>query len=53
MKIPFLGHRDGSHAVACRSSAMITADEFLSDVRTLANRLPSHQFTVNLCRDRY
>jgi acyl-CoA synthetase (AMP-forming)/AMP-acid ligase II/3-hydroxymyristoyl/3-hydroxydecanoyl-(acyl carrier protein) dehydratase len=53
MKIPFLGHRDGSQIVACRSSAMITAGEFLSDVRSLAHRLPSHKFTVNLCRDRY
>ena len=51
--IPFLGHRDGSQVVACRSSVMITADEFLSDVRSLARRLPSHKFTVNLCRDRY
>jgi 3-hydroxymyristoyl/3-hydroxydecanoyl-(acyl carrier protein) dehydratase len=53
MKIPFLGHRDGSQIVACRSPAMITADEFLCDVRSLADRLPSHKFTVNLCRDRY
>ena len=53
MKIPFLGHRDGSQTVAYRSSVMITADEFLSDVRSLAHRLPSTAFPVNLCRDRY
>jgi acyl-coenzyme A synthetase/AMP-(fatty) acid ligase len=53
MKIPFLGHRDGWQCVAYRSTAMITADEFLSDVQTLADRLPAHQFVVNLCRDRY
>jgi acyl-coenzyme A synthetase/AMP-(fatty) acid ligase len=53
MKIPFLGHQDGARAVAYRSSAMITADAFLSDVHALVQRLPSRAFTVNLCRDRY
>lgn len=53
MKIPFLGHSDAGQSVAFRSSAMISAGEFCSDVKSLAQRLPPHAFTVNLCRDRY
>ncbi len=53
MKIPFLGHRDGSQTVAYRSSETVSAAEFLSDAKSLAQRLPSHAFTVNQCRDRY
>lgn len=53
MSIPFLGHRDGLQSVAFRSTAMISAAEFFSDVMSLAQRLPSHAFAINLCRDRY
>ena len=53
MNVPFLGHSDGSQPVAFRSSAIVSAAEFLSDVKSLAQRLPSRAFAINLCRDRY
>ena len=36
-----------------RSRQPISRRQFLSDVARLANRLPAHQYMVNLCADRY
>ena len=51
--IPLLGHRDGSQPVAFHAGRLISAAEFIGDVNAFAERLPTHTYAINLCRDRY
>ncbi|UCD68966.1 MAG: acyl-CoA synthetase [Betaproteobacteria bacterium] len=50
---PLLGHRDDAQPLAWHRDRFVSVAEFLADVEALAERLPRHTHTVNLCRDRY
>ena len=50
---PFVRHRDDHAIIAVRAGRPIHRTEFLSDIAALAAQLPSHNYTLNLCADRY
>jgi acyl-coenzyme A synthetase/AMP-(fatty) acid ligase len=51
--IALLSHSSPSAVVAYRDGAAVTARQFLSDARRLAERLPATQHVLNVCTDRY
>ncbi len=51
--LPLLSHRDEQAVFAWREGAPVTVAEFLADVAALAERLPTGQHVLNVCRDRY
>lgn len=53
MKLPLVQHHTRDSAIAWRDGERITACEFLSAARSLAQRLPDRPFVFNLCHDRY
>ncbi|HEY0747933.1 MAG TPA: AMP-binding protein [Steroidobacteraceae bacterium] len=51
--IALLSHSSPTATVAYRAGIPITARQFLSDARQLANRLPDSVHVLNVCADRY
>jgi len=50
---PLLTHESPSSIVAFRAGRAVEAQQFLSDVRQLADRLPDAKHVLNVCADRY
>ena len=48
-----LADTDLTRTIAWREGVALTASDFLADVLTLATRLPTAGYAVNLCEDRY
>jgi acyl-coenzyme A synthetase/AMP-(fatty) acid ligase len=46
-------HASGTDVVAVRGRRAIRRTEFIGDVLALADRLPGHEYVINLCADRY
>lgn len=53
MSIPLIQHRHSDQPVAYRRGAVVSAAQFVSDVRSLASQLPERRYVINLCADRY
>jgi acyl-coenzyme A synthetase/AMP-(fatty) acid ligase len=51
--LPLLADADLTRTFAWRDRQAVTAGEFLAEVMTLAALLPSADYAVNLCEDRY
>src|SRR6266404_2244935 len=51
--IPLIGNFDTGADFACRNRRPIRVEEFLGEVRRLADSLPDRLCVVNLCADRY
>jgi uncharacterized integral membrane protein len=51
--IALLSHSSPLGIVAYRSGVAVTAQQFLSDARHLALRLPDSKHVLNVCADRY
>jgi acyl-coenzyme A synthetase/AMP-(fatty) acid ligase len=50
---PLIAHRHPDEPIAWRGGRAVSAEEFLADVRALAERLPRRRHLLNLCDDRY
>lgn len=50
---PLLSHESPASVVAYRGGRAIEAQQFLADVRQLAERMPSGKHLLNVCVDRY
>ncbi len=53
MLLPLILDFKPQHPIILRDSGLVTQGEFLSQVVSVANRLPDAPYVVNLCRDRY
>src|ERR1700683_1799688 len=51
--IALLAHSSPTAIVAYRSAGAVTASQFLSDARYLAQGLPDSKHVLNVCADRY
>ncbi len=51
--LPLLIRTGNNQAVALRNGEMVSANQFLHEVRQLAELLPDRPFVFNLCTDRY
>src|SRR5437773_10154383 len=51
--IPLIRNFDAGAAFAFRNRRPIRVEEFLGEVRRLADSLPDRRYVVNLCADRY
>ena len=51
--LSLLAEADSQHILAWRDGCAVRVQEFLADVRSLADRLPAMRYAVNLCTDRY
>ncbi len=52
-RLPLIDPDCAQRVVAWRGSQGVTQQQFLSDVRALADRLPQASHALNLCEDRY
>lgn len=52
-RLPLLHAADPARILAWRDGAAVSAAQFLSEVRALADTLPASTAAVNLCEDRY
>ena len=50
---PLIRHEQPDSIIAYQNGKAISAAQYLSDVAALADLLPSRQYIINLCRDRY
>lgn len=50
---PLLAHRDLDSCVGWSHDRIYSAYDFLRSVHTLASRLPTKRYAINLCKDRY
>jgi acyl-coenzyme A synthetase/AMP-(fatty) acid ligase len=53
MSIPLIQHRQSDAPVAYRPDGVVSAGQFIHDVRSLAANLPERRYVINLCGDRY
>jgi acyl-coenzyme A synthetase/AMP-(fatty) acid ligase len=51
--IPLLAHTSPTATVAYRAAVAVTAQQFISDAKLLANKLPAGRHVLNVCTDRY
>ena len=51
--VPAISHSGAAAVVARHAGGAVTAAQFLSDVRQVADRLPARSALVNFCADRY
>jgi len=51
--IPLIRNFDAGAVFAFRDGRAIRVEEFLGDVRRLADLLPDRRYVANLCSDRY
>lgn len=53
MTVPLLSHLNGQDPLAYYEDRLVTAQEYLGDVYTLASVLPHGKHVLNLCSNRY
>lgn len=53
LSIPLISHPDPGSILAWRDGIVVTAQEYVRDVRFLAERLPAGTHVLNDCHDRY